>query len=76
MRNFFGTDNITFELDTDDPSVEGVKRTFNSFSSAALENGRSRVYLGVHYQWDADAAYISGTELADYVFDNFLKPIC
>lgn len=75
LRNYFGTDNVTFTLDTDDPSVPGVTRTFNSFSSAALENGRSRVYLGVHYQWDADAAYVSGTQLADYVFANFLKPL-
>jgi membrane-associated phospholipid phosphatase len=75
LRNYFGTDNVTFTLDTDDPSVPGVTRTFNSFSSAALENGRSRVYLGVHYQWDADAAYVSGTQLADYVFANFLRPL-
>jgi hypothetical protein len=76
MRNFFDTDEITFELDTEDPNAKGVTRTFNSFSAAALENGRSRVYLGVHYQWDADSAYLSGTRLADYVFTNFLTPVC
>ncbi|MCG9891711.1 MAG: phosphatase PAP2 family protein [Thermosynechococcaceae cyanobacterium MS004] len=75
MRNFFKTDNVSFELDTDDPSVVGVKRAFNSFSSAALENGRSRVYLGVHFQWDADHGYISGTNLADYVFANRLQEL-
>ncbi|KAM3113675.1 vanadium-dependent haloperoxidase [Phormidesmis sp. 146-33] len=77
LRNFFGTDDITFELDTEDPSLEGqsITRTFDSFSSAALENGRSRVYLGVHFQWDADNGYISGTRLADYVSANFLKPL-
>ena len=75
MRNFFGTDNVTFELTTEDPNASNVKRTFNSFSAAALENGRSRVYLGVHYQWDADAAYVVGTKLADYVFANFLRPV-
>ncbi len=75
MRNYFGTDNVTFELDSDDPSVPYVKRRFNSFSSAALENGRSRVYLGVHYQWDADNGYDSGTKLADFVSANFLQPL-
>ena len=75
MRNFFGTDNVTFKLDTEDPSAVNVKRAFNSFSSAALENGRSRVYLGVHYQWDADAGYISGTQLADYVSANYLQAL-
>jgi PAP2 superfamily len=75
MRNFFGTDNVSFELDTDDPNAVGITRSFNSFSSAALENGRSRVYLGVHYQWDADHGYISGTNLADYVFANRLQAL-
>jgi membrane-associated phospholipid phosphatase len=81
MRNFFGTDNVTFEVETEDPNAatDGVgmkqKRPFNSFSAAALENGRSRVYLGVHYQWDADHGYISGTKLADYVYTNFLQPV-
>jgi hypothetical protein len=75
MRHYFGTDNVTFELDTDDPSVPYVKRRFNSFSAAALENGRSRVYLGVHYQWDADSGYDSGTKLADFVFTNYLQPL-
>jgi len=75
MRNFFGTDNVTFKLETEDPSAVNVKRAFNSFSSAALENGRSRVYLGVHYQWDADASYISGTQLADYVSANYLQAL-
>jgi PAP2 superfamily len=75
MRNFFGTDNVSFELDTDDPSAVGIKRSFNSFSSAALENGRSRVYLGVHFQWDADHGYISGTQLADYVFASRLQAL-
>ncbi|MBW4634817.1 MAG: vanadium-dependent haloperoxidase [Iphinoe sp. HA4291-MV1] len=80
MRNFFGTDNVTFTLTSEDPSARGnngirITRTFNSFSSAALENGRSRIYLGVHFQWDADAAYISGTKLADFLFENLLTPV-
>lgn len=75
MRNYFGTDNVTFTLDTEDPSVPDVKRTFNSFTAAALENARSRVYLGVHFQWDGDNGFISGSRLADYVFANFLKPL-
>jgi len=80
LRNFFGTDNVTFTLTSEDPSARGnnnirITRTFNSFSSAALENGRSRIYLGVHYQWDADAGYVSGTKLADFVFENFLTPV-
>lgn len=75
MRAYFGRDDISFELDTEDPNAPGITRSFESFSAAALENGRSRVYLGVHYQWDADQGYISGTRLADYIAANFLKPL-
>jgi hypothetical protein len=75
MRRFFGTDNVTFTATTDDPFAKGVTRTFNSFTKAALENGRSRVYLGVHFQWDADHGFHSGTALADYVFAHVLTPI-
>ena len=82
MRHFFGTDNVTFELTTEDPHAvndsNGVRktRTFNSFTDAALENARSRVYLGVHFQWDGDNGFLSGSRLANFVANNFLmKPV-
>ena len=76
MRAFFGTDNVTFTARTEDPNLpSGVTRPFNSFTQAALENARSRVYLGVHFQWDGDHGVLSGTALADYVYDHVLRPI-
>jgi hypothetical protein len=75
MRVFFGTDNITFTLTTEDPNAVGITRTFNSFTLAALENARSRIYLGVHFQWDGDNGFLSGTRLGEYIAENFLKPI-
>ncbi|CAN5221131.1 hypothetical protein BH20ACT16_BH20ACT16_07240 [soil metagenome] len=76
MRRYFGTDNITFTATSEDPNLPGgVTRTFNSFSSAARENARSRVYLGVHFQWDGDHGYESGTALAEYIFASCLRPL-
>jgi hypothetical protein len=75
MRNYFGTDNITFTCGTDEPVVRNVQRTFHSFTEAGRENGVSRVYLGVHYRFDADLGYASGTQLGNYVFRNFLRPV-
>lgn len=66
MRNFFGTDEVTFTITSDD--TPGVYRTFNTFTDAALENGRSRVYLGVHWQFDADDGYEIGTAVGDMVW--------
>jgi hypothetical protein len=74
MRNWFGTDNITFTATTEDPHAVGVTRTFTSFSAAAVEDARSRIYLGVHYQWDADFGNSSGTSVANHVSANYLGP--
>jgi len=75
MRRFFGTDNVRFVATTEDPhpTVQGETRTFNSFTEAALENGRSRVYLGVHFQWDADNGFHAGNALAEFVFATRLQ---
>jgi len=76
MRRFFGTDNVTFTASTDDPNLpSGVTRTFNSFTEAARENARSRIYLGVHFQWDGDHGFLSGTALAEHIYDNVLTPV-
>ncbi|WP_341720418.1 carbohydrate binding domain-containing protein [Micromonospora sp. FIMYZ51] len=74
MRRYFGTDNLAFTLTTDDPYASGVTRSFTSFSQAATENAVSRIYLGVHFRFDADAGVASGEALAAYVFANRLRP--
>ncbi len=75
MRQYFGTDNIMFTATTEDPSAKDVERTFNSFTAAALENARSRIYLGVHFQWDGDHGFLSGTALGEYVYGNCLTAL-
>lgn len=76
MRRYFGTDNVTFSARTEDPNLPGgVERSFNSFTEAARENARSRVYLGVHFQWDGDHGFISGNALGEYVCDHVLRPV-
>ncbi len=80
MRDFYKRDDIAFTATTEDPhatrDANGVVRTrdFKSFTEAALENGRSRVYLGVHYQWDANGGYQAGIAVADAVAGLFNTP--
>lgn len=64
MRATFG-DNVTFTAGTEDPNARSVNRTFTSFTQAATENARSRVYLGVHFQTDNDEGLATGTTIAN-----------
>lgn len=82
MASFFGTDNITFTVGSDEFGVNpglgyasNLTRTFNSFSQAAWENALSRVYLGVHFEWDAIDGNTLGYDVGRYAFNNFLQPI-
>ncbi|MFO0874190.1 MAG: hypothetical protein U0575_09500 [Phycisphaerales bacterium] len=73
IHNFYHTDNLTFTITSDD--TPGVYRTYDSLDFAAKENGRSRIFLGVHYSWDADDGYTIGTNLGNYIGANFLRRV-
>ena len=49
-------------------------RHFSSFAQAARENADSRIYLGIHWVFDADGGIAVGNNIADYAFDNLLRP--
>lgn len=72
LRNFFGTDNIAFVLPSEDPAVDD--RSFASFSHAAQESADSRLYGGIHWQFDNEDGLIAGRELGKFVADNFFEP--
>ena len=44
-----------------DPAIAGVTRSFSSFTEAAEEAGRSRIYGGIHFEF----ANENGLEAAD-----------
>lgn len=72
MRLFFGADDIPFTVGTEDPRAEpGETRDFASFTAAAEENARSRVYLGVQHRFDGGNEL--GTRVGEHVFANYLR---
>ncbi|WP_106982537.1 vanadium-dependent haloperoxidase [Streptomyces megasporus] len=73
LRAYYGTDNISFTGTTDDPQAVGVTRSFTSLSQAAQEKADSRLYAGVHFRMDNEAALQQGYALAQYVYANALK---
>lgn len=85
VANFYGTDNIAFTAVSDElngvtTNSKGVvrplrPRSFSTLSQATRENAQSRIYLGVHWQFDATSGIDMGTKIADYAFANKLQPV-
>ncbi|MFF4173047.1 vanadium-dependent haloperoxidase [Streptomyces sp. NPDC001744] len=75
MKRFFGSDNISFDLTTDEPLAPVRQRHFTSFSAAAKEDADSRVWLGVHYPWDAADGLVLGDKVAGQVFTTKLRAL-
>ena len=81
MAAMFG-DTYTFTVGSDEFGVNpglgypaNLTRTFNTFSEAALENALSRIYLGVHFYFDAIDGNTLGHQVANWVFENYLQPV-
>lgn len=82
---FYGTDNIPFTFVSDELNgrtidMRGfvrpfVPRSFSTLTQASLECARSRIYLGVHWQFDADAGIAEGNGIANFVFNKALQPV-
>ena len=84
LTRFYGRDDIRFTIVSDEfngrnRDVNGQvrplrPRTFTSFSQASEENGQSRIYLGIHWAFDKTEGIAAGNRIANFVFDNFLRP--
>src|SRR5690606_36584502 len=71
LAEFFGTDELEFTFE-----AVGLSRDFTSIRAAAEEAGISRIYGGIHYSFDNDAALEGGRLLGEYVAGNFLGLVC
>ncbi|MEM8680483.1 MAG: dockerin type I domain-containing protein, partial [Planctomycetota bacterium] len=89
LQEFYGTDDIAFDVTSneleilmDNPALEAAYgldlddavRTFDSFSEAMAENGRSRVYLGIHFDFDDLVGQEVGQAVATTVASEFVVP--
>src|SRR5262245_61128161 len=85
LRRFYGTDSISFTFVSDD--VNGVTRdnqgnvrpltprTFSTLTQAEQENAQSRIYLGVHWHYDASSGINLGHDVAGWVWSHAFTPL-
>ena len=73
LQLVFGTDEVPFFVTWVGiaPNLD-VTRAYDRFSVLSEEFARSRVYGGIHFQFDSDAAQSVCPKVADYVFANYM----
>ncbi len=74
LRRFFHNDNVPFTITSGIPFA-GITRSFTSFSEAAVENGESRVYAGIHFRTAVEDGTKQGEKIGQFTFTHILKPV-
>jgi MYXO-CTERM domain-containing protein len=72
LASWFG-DEVDFSVASD--SLPDTTRVFASLWQSAKENGRSRIYGGIHFQYANAAGLTLGQTIGQYVYDNLLLPL-
>jgi hypothetical protein len=77
IAKVLGNDEIPFSVTWTWTGAAGagsdVTLQFSTLSQLAEEAGMSRVYGGIHFEFEIHAAAASCTRVADYVFNNYIK---
>jgi|GEM_PF-187621 len=68
LADAFGNDTA---FSTTSATLPGVTRDFTSFSQAAEEAGRSRIYGGIHYEFTNQVGNALGEQVANAVLSRF-----
>jgi hypothetical protein len=69
LTAIFGSDTV-FTIGSDD--MPGYSRSFTSFAQAANEAGESRIFGGIHFEFDNHAGLQAGRALGAYIASDFL----
>jgi hypothetical protein len=72
LRGFFWNDRFRFTVRSD--TLPSVERTFDRFSAAAAEASISRVFAGVHFEFDETTGDRMGRRIARFALIRFVWP--
>lgn len=70
---YFGRDDVPFSITWAEPAGPGITRSYNGFRQLADEAARSRVYGGIHFNFDTTSGFGVCVPLGDYVFENTFR---
>ncbi len=73
LSEYFGS-SYAFSTPSQDPSLP-VTRSFSSFQAAAEEAGLSRIYGGIHFDFDNTAGLWAGAGIGGHVVENYFAPV-
>jgi hypothetical protein len=74
LRRFFHTDDVPFTTTSGAPFA-GITRSYTSFSQAAIENGNSRIYAGIHFRSAVEDGIRQGNQIGRFVFTHALRSL-
>jgi hypothetical protein len=73
LQLVLGTDEVPFSVTFPGiaPNLD-VTRNYDRFSVLAEEYARSRIYGGIHFQFDSDASQSACPRVADYIYAKYM----
>lgn len=78
LARALGSDTIPFNVTWTWTGAAGagsdVTRPYATLSQLADEAGMSRVYGGIHFEFEIAASAVACRKVADYIFDKFMRP--
>jgi hypothetical protein len=78
LADAFGTNEIAITArwydNTNGTGTPVATRNYAGFREMAEDQGRSRVYGGIHFTFELEASQESCAKVADYVFENYMTP--
>ena len=78
LERALGSDQVPFSVTWTWTGAAGagadVTRQYSTLSQLAHDAGMSRVYGGIHFEFEITASAVSCTKVADYVFSNYMQP--
>jgi hypothetical protein len=75
IREYFGTDHITFSVKNLNQAVMTKERFFTRVSTAQQEVVDARILLGIHFRAADEEARRLGNRVANWVLQKFLRPV-